>query len=260
MTLPAHQQAPEVLQPCEHALDFPSAFVTPKFSPVLTVPSCAIAAMRCDQLDSVLLREPINHGITVIASITNQPLRLFRYEAVLQRRLNELLLMRRSARNPEGDRKTMAVCDCHELAPFPDERSTNAIAPFFAPMKEASINVSSRPSCPRANKSSASAHRMPSSTPARCHCWKRRWQVWYGPYRAGRSCHGAPVRNTHNIPFSSCRASRQGLPRLSARRCCAKSTKGLIRSHCTSVRSAMPLICFKFARDSSVYSRATFMR
>jgi hypothetical protein len=26
------------------------------------------------------------------------------------------------------------------------------------------------------------------------------------------------------------------------------------------VRSAMPLICFKFARDSSVYSRAMFMR
>jgi hypothetical protein len=26
------------------------------------------------------------------------------------------------------------------------------------------------------------------------------------------------------------------------------------------VRSAMPLICFKFAHDSSVYSRATFMR
>jgi hypothetical protein len=170
------------------------------------------------------------------------------------------LLMRRSARNPEGDRKTRAVCDCHELGPFADERSTNAIAPFFAPMKEASINVSSRPSCPRANKSSANAQRMPSSTPARCQRWKRRWQVWYGPYRAGRSCHGAPVRNTHNMPFRTCRASRQGLPRLSARRCCPNSTKGRIRSHCTSVRSAMPLVCFKFVRDSTVYSRATFMR
>jgi hypothetical protein len=99
-----------------------------------------------------------------------------------------------------------------------------------------------------------------ASTPQRCHCWNRRWQVWYGPYRWGRSCHGAPVRNTHNMPSSTCRACRQGRPRLSARRCSANSTKGLIRFHCTSVRSAMPLICFKFARDSSVYSRATFMR
>jgi hypothetical protein len=260
MTFPTHQQAPEVLQPCEQSLDFPPTFVTPKFSPVLAVRSGAITTMRCDQLDSVLLGKKIVQRVAVVSAIPNQAFRLLRHEAVLDRSRDQLLLMRRSACNPEGDRKTMAVCDCHELAPFADERSTNAIAPFFAPMKEASINVSPRPSCPRANKSSASAHKMPSSTPARCHCWKRRWQVWYGPYRAGRSCHGAPVRNTHNIPFSSCRASRQGLPRLSARRRCPNSTKGLTCSHCTSVRSAMPLICFKFAHDSSVYSRATFMR
>jgi len=252
MTFPTHQQTPEVLQPCEQPLDFPPAFVTPEFSPVLTVRSCAIATVRCDQLDSVLLGKKIVQRVAVIPLIGNQSFRLFGHEAVLECSLDQLLLMRRSARNPEGDRKTMAVGNCHELGPFTDERSTNAIAPFFAPMKEASINVSSRPSCPRASKSSASAQRTPSSTPERCQCWKRRWQVWYGPYRTGRSCQGAPVRNTHNMPFSTCRASRQGLPRLSARRRCPNSTKGLIRSHCTSVRSAMPLICFKFARDSSV--------
>jgi len=260
MTFPTHQQAPEVLQPCEQPLDFPPAFVTPEFSSVLAVRSRAITTMRCDQLNSVLLGKKIVQRVAIIALIGNQSFRLLGHEAVLDRSLDQLLLMRRSARNPEGDRKTRAVCDCHELGPFADERSTNAIAPFFAPMKEASINVSSRPSCPRANKSSANAQRMPSSTPARCQRWKRRWQVWYGPYRAGRSCHGAPVRNTHNMPFRTCRASRQGLPRLSARRCCPNSTKGRIRSHCTSVRSAMPLVCFKFVRDSTVYSRATFMR
>ncbi len=260
MTFPTHNQTPEVLQPGEESLDFPPASVTPEFSPVLAVPSGAVTTVRRDQLDSVLLGKKSTHRIAVIPLIGNQSLRLLGHEPVLDRSLDELLLMRRSTRDPQGDRKTMAVCDCHELGPFADERSTNAIAPFFAPMKEASINVSSRPSCPRANKTSASAQRMPSSTPARCQRWNRRWQVWYGPYRAGRSCHGAPVRNTHNIPFSSCRASRQGRPRLSARRDCPKSTKGLIRSHCMSVRSAMPLICFKFAHDSSVYSRATFMR
>src|SRR5262245_3276862 len=252
MTFPTYQQASEVLQPCEEPLDFPPTFVTPEFSPVLAMRSCAITTVRGDQLDSVVLGKPIHHRVAVIPLIANQSFGLVGHEAVLKRSLDKLLLMRRSAPNPEGDRKTMAVCDCHEFAPFADERSTNAIAPFFAPMKEASINVSSRPSCPRANKSSASAQRMPFSTPQRCQCWNRRWQVWYGPYRAGRSCHGAPVRKTHNTPFSTCRASRQGLPRLSARRCCPNSTKGLIRSHCTSVRSAMPLICFKFARDSSV--------
>lgn len=259
MTFPTYHQTPEVFQPCEKPLDFPAPPVTPEFSTVLAVRSCTAATVRCDQLDSVF-GQPIVQSSTVISLVANQALRLLGYEAAFDRNPNQLLLMRCSTRNPKGDRKTMAVCDCHELGPFADERSTNAIAPFFAPMKEASIKVSSRPSCPRANKSSANAQRMPSSTPARCHCWKRRWQVWYGPYRSGRSCQGAPVRNTHNIPFSTCRACRQGLPRLSARRGSANSTKGLIRSHCTSVRSAMPLICFKSARDSSVYSRATFMR
>ena len=60
-------------------------------------------------------------------------------------------------------------------------------------------------------------------------------------------------RNTHNMPFSTCRASRQGLPRLSARRCCPNSTKGRIRSHCTSVRSAMPLAIQQPKRRCSGY-------
>lgn len=38
----------------------------------------------------------------------------------------------------------------------------------------------------------------------------RRW--WYGPYRAGRSCHGAPVRKTHNMPFNTCRISPRSAP------------------------------------------------
>ena len=262
VTFPPHQQSAEVLQPREQPLDFPPAFVTPEFSPVLAVPSGAITTMRCDQLDSVLLGESINHCVAVISLIANQSFRLVGHEAVLDRSLHQFLLMRRSARNPEGDRKTMAVCDCHELAPFADERSTNAIAPFFAPMKEASINVSSRPSCPRANKSSASAQRMPSSTPERCHCWKRRWQVWYGPYRAGRSCQGAPVRKIHNPPFSARRASLHRPPRRSGRCLCCSShcTKGRMYSHCASVRSAMPFICFNFAPAASVYSGATFVR
>src|ERR1700757_3234636 len=118
-------------------------------------------SVRADQLDSVLLGKSIDHCVAGISLIAKQSFRLVGHEAVLERSLDQLLLMRRSARNPEGDRKTMAVCDCHELAPFSDERSTNAIAPFFAPMKEASIKVSSRPSCPRANKSSDNAQRMP---------------------------------------------------------------------------------------------------
>jgi hypothetical protein len=57
--------------------------------------------------------------------------------------------MWRSACNPYGDRKTMAVRDCHDLAPFAAACWTNSTAPFFAPEKEASINVSVRSKSPR---------------------------------------------------------------------------------------------------------------
>ncbi len=154
----------------------------------------------------------------------------------------------------------MAVRDCHDLAPFAAACWTNAIAPLFAPAKEASMNVSSNPSSPRASRSSHNAHKIPSSTPACCHCWKRRWQVWYDPYRGGRSCQGAPVRRIHSTPFSARRASLQGRPRPSGRRFWFHSTRGLRRSHCISVRSAMHLICFNSARNASIYSRASFMR
>ena len=64
----------------------------------------------------------------------------------------------------------MAVCDCHDLAPFAAACWTNAITPLFAPLKEASTHVSSNPNCPRASRSSHKAHKIPSNTPERCHC------------------------------------------------------------------------------------------
>jgi len=64
------------------------------------------------------------------------------------------------------------------LLPLPQRVGPMRSPPFFAPAKEASMNASSNPSWPRASRSLQNAHKMPSSTPARCHYWKRRWQVW----------------------------------------------------------------------------------
>lgn len=133
MTFPTHQQAPEVSSTMRTTARFSTGVCNAGVCAVLAVRSCAITTMRCDQLDSVLLSKKI---VAVIPLVSNQSFRLLGHEAVLDRSVDQFLLMRRSARNPEGDGKTMAVCDCHELGPFADERSTNAIAPFFAPMKE----------------------------------------------------------------------------------------------------------------------------
>jgi len=70
------------------------------------------------------------------------------------------------------------------------------------------------------------------------------------------------VDASQSTPFSTCRASLHRPPRRSEHgRCCSSHfTKGLTYSQCASVRSAMPFICFNFARKARDYSRATLMR
>jgi hypothetical protein len=95
---------------------------------------------------------------------------------------------------------------------------------------------------PRLRKSSATASSTRRSTPPRTHCWKRRWQVWYGGKRSGMSCHRAPDRNIHKMPFNTWRSSRLGLP-LPSERLCGSGMSGSIIAHCLSLsssRRAMP--------------------
>jgi hypothetical protein len=261
VSFPAAAESAEVLQPGKEPLDFPTPQVTTEWPSILRSSAFVFAVGR-DQLHSVLALQPLIQRIAVVSAIPNHALRHSAYVALAERVFDQFRLMWRSACNPDGDRKTMAVRDCHDLAPFTAACWTNAIAPFFAPMKEASMKVSSKPSSPRASRSSHSAQRMPSRTPAPCQCWKRRWQVWYAPYRGGKSFQGAPVRKIHSTPSSTRRASVQRPPRPSGRcRCCrSHSTKGLTYSHCASVRSAMPFICFNFAPEASVYLGATLVR
>ena|SRR5215472_384754 len=259
VTFPTVGETTKVFQPSKQALNFPAPSITTQGAAVLRSPSL-VATVGRDQLHLILALQPFIQGITIVRSIANHARGQGGDVALHERLFDQSGFMRRSACNPHGDRKTSAVADCHDLAPFAAERWTNVIAPFFAPTKEASMKVSSSPSAPRARRSSHSAHRIPSNTPSRSHCWKRRWQVWYGPYRGGKSCQGAPVRRIHSTPSSTWRALRQGRPRPSGRRFWFHSTKGLMSSHCMSVRSAMPFICINFTREASIYSRETFTR
>jgi hypothetical protein len=80
--------------------------------------------------------------------------------------------MRRSTCDPCGDRKTMAVCDCHDLGPLPALRLSDGEAPFLAPAKVPSMKASLRSMAPRAYRSSAKARRIRFSVPSRVQCWK----------------------------------------------------------------------------------------
>jgi hypothetical protein len=92
--------------------------------------------------------------------------------------LDELAFVRRSAFDTNSQRKTVIIGESEDFGPLAAFGRPDREAPFFAPVKEASMNASSRSSFPRACNSSASTRKTRSSLPARTHCWKRRRQVW----------------------------------------------------------------------------------
>src|SRR5512145_1275042 len=134
-------QAPEVLQPGEQSLDLPAPLVAPEHPPVLGHPFPA-AQVGCDQLDPALLAQPLVQRVAVVCPVPDQTRGLLLEEALVERRLDERDLMRRSTRNPTGDRKTSAVCNCHDLGPLPALGFSDGRAPFLAPAKVPSMNAS----------------------------------------------------------------------------------------------------------------------
>ena len=112
--------------------------------------------------------------IAVVSAVADHSLGSFSEEASLERGFDEFGFIRRSAGHVHGERKTMAVCDCHDFAAFAAFCRADTSAPFFAELKLASMKDSLRSSFPRSRKSSASFCSNRVSSPERCHCWKRR--------------------------------------------------------------------------------------
>ena len=130
---------------------------------------------------------------------------------------DQLAFVWRSAFDADGEKKTVIIGESNDFRAFAALRGPDPEAPFFAPVKEASMKASSSWSFPRACNSLARVRKMRSSLPSRTHCWRRRWQVWYGGYFLGSSRHSAPVAKTQRIPLRTARVSCHGRPRPSTR-------------------------------------------
>ena len=141
--------AAKILEPGEQALDLPAPAVAPEHAAVLGLGSLAVAAVRCDQLDPPLLPEPRVERITVISSVANKAIGCSSDKTRIEGLFDERDFMRRSTRNPGGDRKTMAVCNCHDLGPLPALGLPDGEAPFLAPAKVPSMKASVRSIPPR---------------------------------------------------------------------------------------------------------------
>ena len=225
----------KVLQPGKQALDLPAISIPPQRSSILGAGLLAVDLMRSDQFNT-LLAQSVVQRITVVGSISDQSFRTLLGKAALERSFNQSDFMRRSTFNGYGDRKTSAICHCHELCTLAPLGLSHPAAPFFAMTNVPSMKHSVKSSLPRSLTSLTSARSTCSNTPARTHSWKRRWQVWYGGYRSGKSRQEAPVRMIHKIPFKISRSFVRGLPRPSTR-LAGLGSKPFTTSHCESLRS-----------------------
>jgi hypothetical protein len=138
-----------------------------------------------------------------------------------------------------GQRRS--VCDCHDLGALATLCLADSKTPFFAGAKLPSMNASLISIFPRSYRSLASSYSISWKVPRSVHSWKRRWQVWYGGYLAGKSFQGAPVRNIHNIPLSTSLAGFGFRPRGSFSGV-VFNIMGSIRVHCSFVSSILILL------------------
>lgn len=174
VVFPANDGATKVMKPGEQAFHFPATPVAAQNPAVLRRSCDAHGFVGCDELHAISFVDALVQWIAVVSAVADHAFRGLVKESLVERGFDELSFMRRSAGHVHGERKTMAVCDGHDFAAFAAFCRADTRAPFFAPLKLASMKDSLRSSFPRSRKSSASFCSKRVSSPLRCHCWKRR--------------------------------------------------------------------------------------
>src|SRR5580658_4324750 len=235
MILIANHQASKVKEPRKEALHFPASLVAAQGSSVLGA-RVSIGSVGRDHFRPELLHHLLIQSVAVVGFVPDQSFGHIGHHPFFQGGLHQLHFSRRSAFCPQGERKTMAVVNAHDLGSLAALGLSHQEPPFLAGTKVPSTKHSLRSNPPASCRCLASVNRSFSMTPERTQCWKRRWAVWYGPYRGGRSFHGAPVRRIHKTPSSTLRRSLHGRPRPSSRTR-SSGRMGSTIFHCWSVKS-----------------------
>jgi hypothetical protein len=168
VTFPACDDSARIMEPGKQTLDLPPATVTSERAAILRA-RAAVRSIGRNQLNPEVIAQMAIERVAVVTAIGDQARRKRAEEALRKRGIDERGFAGRSAGHVHGERKTMAVADRHDLAPFPAARRTDGSAPFFAELKLASIKASVRSSLPRSRRSSASRRSRRRSSPVRCH-------------------------------------------------------------------------------------------
>ena len=165
--VPRHE-APRVLKPGEEPLHFPAPLIAAEWAPILREID-AIGPVRRDELDPTRRKGPVQ-AVAVIGPVADEASWIIGQKAGVQRLGDESGFVRGRRGDGNGDRKTSAVCDCHDLGPFTALGVADVAAFFLALAKEPSMKVSLKSKPPRAWRSAASALSTRRRIPVSTHC------------------------------------------------------------------------------------------
>ena len=137
VTIPPHADATEVSKPGDRSLDLPSPAIASQRSTVLVDPPTS-GQVWGNQLDPAL-QEPATEWQRVVASIADEAVRVLTrssrpmatYSDRRERLRCKLGLTRASAMEGNSQRKTLAVCQYHELCAFALPGLSDVETPFL---------------------------------------------------------------------------------------------------------------------------------
>ena len=131
--LPTSDNAAEIMKP---------------ISTILAFELSSIVSMRCNQ-PNTFGRKILIQCIAIIRFIAYKHRRSISDKSFSNGCFNQFCFVRRGVFDMYGDRKTRAVCNCHDLGAFSPLGFSHAEPPFWAPVKLPSIKHSAKSSFPR---------------------------------------------------------------------------------------------------------------
>jgi hypothetical protein len=143
----ASDESAKAQHPREEPLDVPTPAITPQPSTILGL-GLSPRMVRRDHLDPVA-PEVVVEFVAVVGAISDELFGEAFYESRGERVVDELRFMSLTTRSPDGDRKTMTVCHCHDLGRLAASSDPNFKTPLFAPAWVPSMNASVRSIFPR---------------------------------------------------------------------------------------------------------------
>lgn len=232
-------QSSEVAQPGEGAFDLPTTLIAGRNLLRLLTAVFPIPSIRNQQANASLA-QLVPQLVRIIRLISNEAFGSgFGTAPALPWHLDGLkggfgqnYFRGRGRGHGASQRNTLAVDHHQPLRAFPPLGGADAVAPFFAGAKLASIKASSQSRRPSASRKVRQIFNQRSCS---SQAFSRRQQVDGLGYLLGKSRQGAPVRRTQRMPSKTSRLSALGRPPLEPG--FSEGNRGAIFNHWLSLRN-----------------------